>query len=80
MKREEIYKKLTEIFRDVFDDETLIINDNTSADDIDEWDSLSHISLISAIEYEFDFRFDMKAVQKLENVGQMVDLISDSIN
>ena len=75
MTHEEILKKVTLIFRDVFDDETLVITDSTNSDDIEDWDSLEHISLIISMEKEFDMKFDIKEVNKLENVGQMVDMI-----
>jgi len=77
MSREDIYKRLNEVFQDVFDDEELTVNDDTTASDVDGWDSLSHISLLAAIEDEFDIKFDMKAVQGLKNVGAMVDLIGE---
>lgn len=75
MTRQEIMDKVTQIFRDVFDDEELIITDSTNSDDIEDWDSLEHISLIISMEKEFDMKFDIKEVNKLENVGQMVDMI-----
>ncbi len=75
MSREQIFEKLTDVFRDVFDDETLIIHDATNAEDIEDWDSLSHITLVSTVEDEFGIRFDMKAVTGLKNVGEMADLI-----
>lgn len=79
MNRTEIYEKLTAIFRDVFDDETITINDRTTAADIEDWDSLTHIVLLSTVEDEFGIRFDMKAVQGLKDVGAMVDLITKQI-
>ncbi|MCR4658357.1 MAG: acyl carrier protein [Lachnospiraceae bacterium] len=75
MSREEIMEKVTEIFRDVFDDEELVILDSTNSDDIEDWDSLEHISLIVSMEKEFNMKFDIKEVNKLENVGEMIDLI-----
>ncbi|MCR5221613.1 MAG: acyl carrier protein [Lachnospiraceae bacterium] len=75
MSREEIYEKLNEVFRDVFDDETITVNDETTAADVEGWDSHMHISLIDAVEEEFDIRFDMKTVVKMKNVGEMVDVI-----
>ena len=75
MNREEVFEKVTEIFRDVFDDEDLVITDSTNADDIEDWDSLEHISLIVSMEKEFSVKFNIKVVNELENVGQMVDLI-----
>ena len=80
MTREEIMEKVNGIFRDVFDDETLVITDSTNSDDIEDWDSLEHISLIISMEKEFDMKFDIKEVNKLENVGQMVDMIKMKID
>ncbi len=75
MSREEVFEKVQEIFRDVFDDEELMICDTTNSDAIDDWDSLEHISLIISMEKEFSMKFDIKEVNKLENVGEMIDLI-----
>lgn len=77
MNRDQIFEKLTTVFQDVFDDEDITINENTSAADIEDWDSLSHIMLLSAVEDEFGIKFDMKAVQGLKNVGEMVDLVGE---
>lgn len=75
MTREEVMAKVTEIFRDVFDDDELIITDATNSSDIEDWDSLEHIALIVSMEKEFDMKFDIKEVNKLENVGGMIDMI-----
>lgn len=75
MIRQQIFEAVQEIFRDVFDDEALVITDETNADDIEDWDSLEHITLIVAMEKEFKMKFDIKEVNKLENVGGMIDLI-----
>ena len=74
MTREEIFEGLNEVFSDVFD-EDIVVNENTTADDIEDWDSLMHITLISAVEDEFDMKFDMKDIVNLKNVGDMVDII-----
>lgn len=79
MSREEIFEKLNQVFRDVFDDETITVNDATTALDIDGWDSLMHITLLSAVEDEFDVSFNMKEVVKMKNVGDMVDIIEDEV-
>lgn len=76
MDRAEIKKRLTAVFRDVFDDDSIEIRDEMTAADIDGWDSLTHITLLNAAEDEFDIEFDMKAVQGLKNVGAMVDMIA----
>lgn len=75
MTREEVFEKLTEVFCDVFDDETIELTDATTAEDIEEWDSLMHITLISEIEDAFDVNFSMKEVTGLHNVGELADAI-----
>lgn len=75
MTHEEVMKTVTGIFRDVFDDDTLVIEDSTNSSDIEDWDSLEHIALIVSMEKEFNLKFDLQEVNKLENVGEMVDLI-----
>lgn len=79
MSREEVFAKVQEIFRDVFDDDELIITDLTNSDEIEDWDSLEHIALIVSMEKEFDLKFDIKKINTLENVGEMVDMITDMI-
>ena len=73
--REEIFDTLTEIFQDIFDDDELALTEALSAADVEEWDSLSHIRLIVAIESELSLKFSVAELARLENVGQMVDLI-----
>lgn len=75
--REEITRKLTDIFRDVFDDDELEINDEMTAEDIDDWDSLMHITLIGTIEDEFGIKFAMKDVVGMKNVGALIDKIAE---
>lgn len=76
MKREDIFSKLNEIFEDVLElDETPELTDATSANDIEEWDSLSHIPLIVEIEKTFNIKFTSKEILKWNNVGEMVDTI-----
>lgn len=75
MTRDDVMTKVIEIFRDVFDDDELIVTDSTNSDNIEDWDSLEHIALIVSMEKEFNMKFDIKEVNKLENVGQMVDMI-----
>ena len=75
MSRAEILEKVNEIFRDVFDDESIEIVESTTADDIEDWDSLEHINLIAAVEQEFGIKFSMGQVVSMKNVGEMVDII-----
>ena len=79
MTREEVFERLNEVFRDIFDDETITVNDETTADDIDDWDSLEHINLVNAIEDEFDMKFDMGQIVSMKNVGEMVDIILEKL-
>ncbi len=75
MTRAEILEKVNEIFHDVFDDESIEVVEGTTADDIEDWDSLTHITLISEIESEFGFKFAMKDVLGMKDVGEMLDII-----
>ncbi|MBR1910855.1 MAG: acyl carrier protein [Treponema sp.] len=75
MTRDEVYKRLNEVFRDVFDDDSIVLNDSTVADDVDGWDSFEHINLIVAVEKEFSFKIPMGKVVTMKNVGEMVDII-----
>ena len=75
MTREDIFEAVTEIFRDVFDDDELVIGDETNSSDIEDWDSLEHIELVINMEKHFNLKFNIKEVNKLQNVGEMVDLI-----
>ena len=77
MSREEIYERLNEVFQDVFGDDDITVNDETTAKDVDGWDSLRHITLLAAIEDEFDIEFSMGQTVKMKNVGEMVDYIED---
>ncbi len=75
MTRDEIYARLNAVFRDVFDNKDIIVSESTTAKDIEGWDSLTHISLLSAIEDEFGMEFSMGEAVKMKNVGDMVAII-----
>ena len=75
MSREDVMKTLNEIFCNVFDDDMIVLNDSTNAEDIEDWDSLEQINLIVAIENEFQMMFDINEINNLANVGEMADLI-----
>jgi len=76
MERTEIFTKLNEIFTDVLDlEDSPNLTDLTTANDIEEWDSLTHIQLIVAIEKQFKIKFTSKEILSWQNVGQMVDCI-----
>jgi acyl carrier protein len=67
-----IYEELNPLFRRVFDDDNIVVTAETTANDIEEWDSLSHTNLTVVIEKHFKIRFDNLEIQKWKNVGQMV--------
>ena len=72
-------EKVQRIFREVFDDDTRVIEDSTNSSDIEDWDSLEHITLVVSMEKEFGLKFDLKEVNELANVGEMVDLIASKL-
>lgn len=75
MERNEIFEKLNEIFVEVLDLDEIALTEESSANDIEEWDSLSHIQLIVAIEKVFAIKFTSLEIMKWKNVGEMVDSI-----
>jgi acyl carrier protein len=72
MNRELVYARVNEVFREVFDDDTITVNDATTANDIPDWDSLEHINLIVALEEEFGMKFKMGEVTGMKNVGEEI--------
>ena len=79
MEKEEIYERLNKVFRDIFDDDSIVVKPETTSNDIEDWDSLEHINLIVAVEQEFGIKFNMKEVTTMKNVGEMVDIILSRI-
>ena len=75
MTREAVFEKLNEVFRDVFEDDDITVDDSTTSADVDGWDSLEHINLINAVEQEFDIKFNMGQIVSMKNVGEMADII-----
>lgn len=73
--RNPVRSRLNKIFREVFDDDSIEIKEDMTAEDIDEWDSLSHITLVLSVEKEFGIRLNAAEVGGLANVGQMIDLL-----
>lgn len=74
-----ILNELQPIFQDVFDDEDLVVTNESNAENIDDWDSLSHIRLVVAIEKQFGIKFAFDELQGLKNVGEMITLIEKKI-
>lgn len=79
MTAEDVYAELNEIFRDTLDDPTIQIDATTTANDIPEWDSFNHINLVVGIELKFDVKFSSYEVERLENIGDMVNLIMSKL-
>lgn len=76
MTKNEIYERLNKVFQDVFDDESITVNEKTTSADIEEWDSLEHINLVIAIETEFGMKFTLGETTSMKNVGEMVTIIA----
>lgn len=77
MDQREVFDRLNRVFREVFDDETIRVTPKTTADDIDDWDSLEHITLISAVEREFRMKFKMGEISSMKNVGEMARIVME---
>ena len=80
MDTEKILERLTPIFHDIFDDETIIVTVGTSAKDIEDWDSFSQIRLVATIEKDFRIKFKFGELNSLHNVGEMIDVIKQKIS
>ena len=70
-----IYAKVTDIFREVFDDDTIVLRPDLTADEVAEWDSLSHVRLILAVQKAYATKFSASQTANLKNVGELVELI-----
>lgn len=79
MDTREILKQVNEIFIDVLDEDNIVLTESTTADDVEDWDSLSHIQLVVAIEKHFKTKFTLTEIQSWENVGQMCNAIQKHI-
>ena len=79
MERSEILKRVEEIFREELEIEDLVLNDETTAEDVDGWDSLSHIQLVAAMEESFDIEFSSREILSWDNVGDLIDCISKKL-
>jgi len=75
MTREEALTQIIEVFKDVLDDDSISLNEETTASDVEEWDSLNHIQLVVAVEKKFKVRFTSKEIQSWSNIGEMITCI-----
>ena len=80
MDRNEILNTVNNVFIDVLDDDNLFLTEATTANDVEEWDSLNHIQLVVAIERQFKIRFASQEILSWQNVGEMVDSIAAKLN
>ena len=79
MERKEILVKVQDVFRDVLDNEELELQETMSAGDIEDYDSLSHIQLVVAIEKSFEIKFTSKEIMSWDNIGSMIDSIESKL-
>lgn len=79
MNKNEIVEKLTEIFRTTFNDQELVLNDNMNAGDVETWDSLTHMLMVSEVESQFGIRFKLKELNHLKTVGDIVSILEEKL-
>ena len=75
----ELLPELQDVFRNIFDDDSLVISRNSNASNVENWDSLAHVNLVTAIEKKYKIRFALGELQELKNVGDMTDLVEKKI-
>ncbi len=79
MSREDILEKIIEICADVFDDESIELTEESSAEEIEAWDSLAQLNIVSDIEDEFDISLSIEVVSKAKTIGELVDIVAGKI-
>ncbi|GHT03276.1 acyl carrier protein [Bacteroidia bacterium] len=79
MDKQEILSQVQDIFRDVLDEENIHLTDETTANDVEEWDSLTHIQIIVAIEKKLKIKFTSKEILSWKNIGEMVETIQSKL-
>jgi len=72
--------KLTKVFKSVFENDNLVLTDEMTASDVDNWDSLTHMILVSEIEKDFEVKFKLKDLNKMKNVGNLVEVLISKLN
>lgn len=80
MERKEVFEQVVEVLREEFEDDELEITDATTANDVEEWDSLAHLSIVHEIELKFKIKLTMGEIQESKNVGEFVDAIVKHLN
>mgnify|MGYP002525389193 CR=1 FL=1 len=79
MERSDILKRVEEIFREELELDDLVLTDETTADDVEEWDSLSHVQLVAAMEEAFGIEFKSREILSWENIGDLIDCIEKKL-
>ena len=79
MERIDIVNKVTEIFREVFTDPGLVLNDDMTANDVEKWDSLTNMAMVTAVETAFGFKFKLKDLNKLKKVGDLISVVESKL-
>ncbi len=79
MERNDILKRVEEIFREELEQENLVLTDDTTAEDVEGWDSLSHIQLVAAMEESFGIEFKSREILSWDNVGDLIDCIQKKV-
>ena len=80
MNKEQLLKELNEIFIDIFEDDSILLKDTTTTDDVETWDSLNHVQMITAVEKRYKIRFDLNELLNLKNVGDLCNAIFKGMN
>jgi acyl carrier protein len=80
MTREAILNDISKVFADTLDEDNLTLTESSTADDVEGWDSLTHVQLVVAVEKKFKIRFTAKEIQSWKNVGEMIDSITSKQN
>ena len=79
MERNEILKRVEEIFREELEQDELVLTDKTTAEDVDGWDSLSHVQLVAAMEEAFGIEFKSREILSWDNIGDLIDCIEKKV-
>ena len=79
MNKDQIYSQLTDVFHEIFEDQSIVPTSDMKASDVSEWDSLNHINLIVAIEARFSIRFKTAELESLRDVGHLVEIIEKKL-
>lgn len=79
MDRIEIVEKLTSIFHEIFGDNSIVLNDEMTANDVENWDSLTHMLMITKVEETFNIKFKLRELNKLKKVGDLINTIDSKL-